>query len=195
MTKAVIFDCFGVIITDALGVIIAGLEKNDLAKAKRIINLVDVAGEGVMDLDAARTAIAAELGMSKDEYVETILGKEAKNIVLLEYIQELRATYKTAMLSNVIKGGLEARFSDDELSQHFDAVVASGDIGFAKPEAQAYEYVADKLGIRLDECVMVDDREDYCEGATGVGMKAIQYINLEQMRRELESILNNEHSV
>ena len=42
----------------------------------------------------------------------------------------------------------------------------------AKPELEAYEYVADKLGVRLDECVFTDDRELFCEAARACGMQA-----------------------
>jgi len=68
-------------------------------------------------------------------------------------------------------------------------VVASSNIGFAKPEARAYEITAEKLGVRLDECIMVDDVEAYCLGAEGVGMQAIRYQSFDQMKNELEVLL------
>src|SRR6185369_3482431 len=98
-----------------------------------------------------------------------------KDLELLEYIAELRTQYKIGMLSNIGRGGLERRFAPGELDRYFDVVVVSGDIGYAKPEAEAYEITADRLGVRLDECVFTDDREGYCEAARGVGMQAISY--------------------
>ena len=49
--------------------------------------------------------------------------------------------------------------------------------------------MADRLDVRLVECVMIDDREDYCVGARGVGMQAIQYKSFGQMQRELQQVL------
>lgn len=112
-----------------------------------------------------------------------------KNRPLLEMINDLKADYEIGLLSNVVSGDLSHRFSTDELAL-FGAVVASGDIGYAKPDAQAYEYVADRLGVRLDECVMIDDREDYCEGAMRTGMRAIRYENLQQMQEALRMVLH-----
>ncbi len=118
-----------------------------------------------------------------------ITDREGKNQELLDYIVDLRKNYKTGLLSNISIGGLGARFSPEELTHHFDAVVASGEIGYAKPEAQAYEITADKLGARLDECVFIDDREDYCAGAKGVGMQAVLYQSFDQMKQDLSRLL------
>jgi HAD superfamily hydrolase (TIGR01509 family) len=67
--------------------------------------------------------------------------------------------------------------------------MVSAVIGFAKPGAKAYEAVAEKLGMRLDECVMIDDRQAYCEGARAIGMTAIQYSSMSRLKRELSAIL------
>lgn len=40
------------------------------------------------------------------------------------------------MLSNIGSNSLHKRFSDEELEEHFDIVVASGDIGYAKPDGK-----------------------------------------------------------
>jgi putative hydrolase of the HAD superfamily len=189
MTKAIIFDCFGVIITDSLRSIVKEVRKNDPDKANHILDLVSAASKGKIDARLSRQAVASELGLTHDEYVSAIRNGEVKNKPLLAYIKELRSRYKTALLSNIISGGLEARFPNNELSNYFDVVVASSNIGFAKPEARAYEITAEKLGVRLDECIMVDDVEAYCLGAEGVGMQAIRYQSFDQMKNELEVLL------
>jgi putative hydrolase of the HAD superfamily len=68
-------------------------------------------------------------------------------------------------------------------------VVASGQIGYAKPEAEAYEITADKLGVSLSECVMIDDRDEYVNAAVGIGMKGIVYNGIDDLRKELKDIL------
>jgi FMN phosphatase YigB (HAD superfamily) len=45
------------------------------------------------------------------------------------------------------------------------------------------------LGVRLDECVFTDDREEYIEGAQHVGMKTIFFTGTEQFKTELEEML------
>lgn len=121
---------------------------------------------------------------------EPRLSGEIKDQQLLDFIALLRVKYKTAMLTNIANSGsLSRRFSNDELSKYFDVVVVSGDIGFAKPEAQAYAITAQRLGVPLNECVMIDDLESYCLGAQGVGMKTIQYQSFNQLKHDLSQFL------
>jgi FMN phosphatase YigB (HAD superfamily) len=41
----------------------------------------------------------------------------------------------------------------------------------------------------LDECIFIDDREDYIEGAQGVGMETILYKDFESFKKELSGLL------
>jgi len=189
MIQAVIFDCFGVLVSDALEAMLEPMRASDPAKVQRIVDIVTAANRGMIGRDESRAGISQELGMTPEAYSQKIRDGEVKNTQLLEYILTLRPTYKTALLSNTSSQGLEVRFTPDELAAHFDVVIASGVIGYAKPAAQAYEITADRLAVRLDECIMIDDREDYCAGAHGVGMRAIRYTSFNQMRAELERLL------
>ena len=194
MIKAIIFDCFGVIITSALDPIIEELRATDSVKAQEFTDLLDAGSRGLIDPEDSLKQAAELLGMATEDYRQLLIDGEVKDQRVLDYIVQLRPDYKTAMLSNVSRGGLQKRFSQEELDTYFDIAVASADIGFAKPEATAYEYVADKLGVRLEECVFLDDIEDYCLAAQGVGMQAIQYQSFEQAKAELEKLLNNTES-
>ncbi len=131
---------------------------------------------------------AEHLGVSEATWLKAI--KSVSNDEqLLDYIQELRNHYKIGVLSNIGRDGLLRYFTQSELDAHFDTVVVSGEIGFAKPEAQAYEITADRLGVLLGECVFTDDKPAYCEAARAVGMQAIVYNSFKQFRSDLEKIL------
>lgn len=190
MIKALIFDCFGVLITDALSVICGELRSRDPAAADRAGDIIKATNRGMIDAREANRQLAVLLGRNADELRAEIAGNEVKDTRLMAYIFELRSRYKTAMLSNISNiGSLDRRFTHQELVRLFDEIVASGDIGYAKPEAQAYEITADRLGVRLDECVFIDDREVFCEAARFTGMQAIYYRSYDQFRDELDAIL------
>ena len=87
-------------------------------------------------------------------------------------------------------GGLLRRFPEGELTQYFDVAVASSEIGHAKPDAEAYTITAEKLEVAPEECVLIDDRSEYCDGARAVGMQAIVYEDFVQMKRELAGLLD-----
>ena len=189
MIKAIIFDFFGVLITDGLTAIVSGLRKTDRSKADRIVKLVLAASKGVMDAGDSRKAVATELGLTVEAYKELIKSSETKNVPLLAYIKKLRQNYRTAILSNVISGGLEARFPHKQLNEYFDVIIASGDVGYIKPEKEIYNTCAQKLRVKNEECVFIDDISKYCEAARAVGMQAIEYRDFEQLKRELTSLL------
>lgn len=192
MVRAIIFDCFGVLVTDALAAISAEASAKNPAVGRQIHDLIQAVNHGMVDHSVYRQSITDLLGISAEEYKRRIADGEVKNQALMNHIRELRSTYKIGMLSNISSTErLLARFTAEELDTHFDVVVASGDIGYAKPEAQAYEVTADQLGVRLNECIFVDDREGYCQGARGVGMQAIAYTDYAQFRTELDELLAN----
>lgn len=190
MIKAIIFDCFGVVISDSLETVYTSLGgdfKKDLPKIRAIQYKSDKG-----EILSSAPHIAELLNISEDAYKEALSADWRINYELLEYIDTvLRPKYRVAMLSNVGKGRLPQIFGEGFLEKYFEEIVASGEIGWAKPEAQAYETVADRLGVRLDECVFTDDREEYIEGAEGVGMSTILFKDFNQFTSELEKLLQS----
>jgi HAD superfamily hydrolase (TIGR01509 family) len=161
----------------------------DSVAVQEIWDLIALTNKGLMDAEDSARRIAEIFGLTFDEYRQQLGHGEVKDQKLLDYIKSLRGSYKTAMLSNVGVGSLARRFADGELERYFDIEIASGEIGYAKPEAPAYEITAERLEVRLEECVFIDDRQEYCDGAQAVGMEAILYKNYAQLRSELERIL------
>lgn len=184
--KAIIFDCFGVLVDDALSAMCQNLAKDKMDKA---IELMHASHRGLITPVESNQQIAALFGMSMPDYQAAIRAGEVRNEALLRYILELKQDYKTALLSNIGKGSLARRFTDAELATYFDAVVASGEVGYAKPEPEVYEIAAEWLGVRLDECVFTDDKTEFCEAARAVGMSAIEYHDFGQFKRELADVL------
>lgn len=191
MIQAIIFDCFGVLISDALDVLCSQLQTDNPDAITQIWSLIGQSNRGLMTSDESSTQIAKIFGMTLAEYRAKIAEGEVKDQALLDYILSLRKQYKTAMLSNIPAGSIYRRFSDEELQRYFDEVVVSGEMGYAKPEVEAYEIAADRLGVGPQACVFVDDRERYIDGAKEAGMQTILYRNYAQFRADLELLLAN----
>lgn len=194
MIRAIIFDCFGVLVTDALKAIRDELYASNPEGALEVDQLVRAANVGAISPDESSQRVAEILGTSVDVYRGKIRDGEARNEPLFDYILELRKTYKTAMLSNISAPSLHKRFTDEELQTYFDVVVTSGEIGFAKPSPEIYEITADRLGLRCDECIFTDDRELFTTAATSVGMYSILYTNFTQLQKELSRMLADDDS-
>jgi putative hydrolase of the HAD superfamily len=85
---------------------------------------------------------------------------------------------------------METLFSLEEQQQLFDTVFLSYQEGVAKPSREAYELVAERLGLQPDECVMIDDLEQNVDGAKLAGMSGVQHVTNQQTIETIDSMLN-----
>lgn len=189
MIQAIIFDCFGVIITDALEQLLQRAEGTDPKVRERVVDMVHAANRGYIDPKVSSERIGRLLGMSYEQYGAAISEGEIKDERVTDWIRSLRKRYKTAMLSNIGRGSMAKRFSAEELAELFDVVAISGDLGIAKPDREIYEYTAERLGVPTTACVFIDDREGHLAGAKVAGMQTVLYENLSQAQADLKKII------
>ncbi len=188
MIRAIIFDYFGVIQPDVIGAtyrLFGGDPDQDAQFLRDTISAVDHG-----QLKSSRPVIAQRLGIPVEEWVHALNERRGHDPDLLNYILLLRKQCKTGLLSNIGRGGLQAIWPKGELEKYFDVAIASGDVGHIKPEPEIYELMAEKLGVKPQECVMIDDLEKHCMGACAIGMQAIQYDHFAQAKAELEKLLS-----
>jgi epoxide hydrolase-like predicted phosphatase len=95
---------------------------------------------------------------------------------------------RTALLSNSW-GNTYPRETWDGM---FDDIVISGEVGLRKPEPEIFHLAADRLGLRPEECVFIDDLELNIDGARALGMTAIHHTSYDKTRRELESFFGTD---
>ncbi len=93
---------------------------------------------------------------------------------------------RTAVVSNA------DQLADPALPEAFDAVVLSGVVGFAKPDAEIYRLAARRLGLEPGECVFVDDLRRNVDGAVDAGMVGIHHSDLESTVMELQALFDLE---
>lgn len=94
---------------------------------------------------------------------------------LVALIQSLRPRYKTAILSNAWSDARDTFTRLFGLDQAFDLLIISAEEGVTKPDPRVYRLAAERLGVRPEECLFVDDFIENVEGARAVGMQAIHY--------------------
>jgi len=90
---------------------------------------------------------------------------------------------KTSLLSNTEVPAME--FFLELRYDMFDAATFSCAEGFVKPQREIYEIAARKLSLRPDQCVLIDDKAEFVEGARVASMKGIVYRSLAQVQGEL----------
>ncbi len=190
MIKAIIFDCFGVLVGTGFNDTYyhAG---GDPHKDKQFINdLLNKANLGLISEAGFKEAISRKIGITTGVYDKAVSEAERLNRDLLNYILKLRPKYKTAVLSNANLGVLERYLGEDLLDRSFDERIVSAEVGVLKPDPEIYNLTAQKLGVKNEECVFIDDTPHYVQAARAVGMQAIVYKDFVQMKTDLEKLLS-----
>ena len=97
---------------------------------------------------------------------------------LSELLRRLSAGNKLAVLSNYsISEAVHLALANMGISEYFDIVVVSGDVGYIKPSRELFEYLLARLGCAPGEVLFVgDDWLADIVGACAVGMPAIQVV-------------------
>jgi epoxide hydrolase-like predicted phosphatase len=118
-----------------------------------------------------------------------LVERGAVNHRLLDYIRQyLKARFKIGLLSNLSAAYINRLFSPADLLL-FDELSLASETGVAKPDPQAYQLAAQKLGVKPEECIFVDDFVERCEAAREQGMQAVLYDSFEQATRGLDTIV------
>lgn len=192
MIKAIIFDYYGVLLTNTHSERLAKLYTTHPEKAEEFSAVNRAADVGILSHEESRHRMAELLGIPYERLLEEYARGEQPNESLIAFITtRLKPQYKIGLLSNsTSREQLDLRFAAGRLDEIFDEVVSSGDIGFIKPQPEAYEFTAMKLGVLPEECVMVDDIADFCRGAEQVGMQAVQYSSIDQVIGALAALLH-----
>jgi putative hydrolase of the HAD superfamily len=187
--KAIIFDCFGVIVGKGFPQtyrMAGGDPKND---RDFIVDLLGQANLGMITDDLFNLSISNHLGISVQTWNEVVKRAELPDNHLLNYIKELRKSYKTAVLSNSNRGVLARKIGDSWLSSCFDEVIVSAEVGIVKPDPRIYKIAAERLNVEMSECVFIDDQQTFIETGRGLGMKVILYKDFIDFKHELEKLI------
>ena len=111
------------------------------------------------------------------------------NPEMTEWVKDLRAAgVKTALLSNMQHDmAAHARKNFDWLA-HFDHQILSCELQLIKPDPAIFRASLERIGVRPQEALFIDDREANAEAARSVGLHAIRFASVNQLRRDLKAL-------
>lgn len=201
MIRCIIFDLGGVVVTDRNDLIedeVASYLRIGHSRFSELIkDLKPLVTSGNITLLEMYSTVIKQLDL--DIRAEDVLEKHVstyervsakKDYDILELVFALGSRYHVVALTNTESEIFETnkrRGLIDFLSGYFEKVYASSEMGMRKPQAEIYRSVLKDLGYQPEECIFIDDKEDYVEGAHQVGLKAILYKSREQLVKELAS--------
>ena len=94
---------------------------------------------------------------------------------MIDAVRQVRAAgYRTGLLTNISRSGEPLWRSLLPVEELFDVVVDSSQVGMRKPDPAIFLLTCERLGLRPDECLFVDDLRCNVAAAADLGMTTIQ---------------------
>ena len=177
MIKVVLFDFYGVFVPDSYG---QWLEENGLKREGDFARLIN-------DLDKAaitESEFLRQLSILIGRRVQPgeIGNAEPKaNLEVVELLRELQQQYTIGLFSNASKK-LRMKLETLDLTNLFDHIIISSEIGHAKPSDEAFKTAIKLLNVEAGQILFIDDNSLNVIAADRNGIKAIQFITAENLR-------------
>jgi putative hydrolase of the HAD superfamily len=120
-----------------------------------------------------------------EEYLGTLNGE------LVEYVRGLRPRFQTAILSNSFLGAREKEQEHYSFEDLVDVLIYSHEVGLAKPDRRIYALTCERLNLKPEEIIFVDDVEVNIEGARAFGMHGILFKDNSQTIGDIKGLIKS----
>lgn len=188
MIKNLLFDLGGVIMDIRRLNCVASFERLGMKDADSFLGEYSQKGpflqleEGAISEAEFRTAVRQFIdGEVSDEQINSAFCDFLVGIpkYRLEQLRELKKQYGIYMLSNTNSIMWHSRIAEDfrqeglEREDYFDGIVTSFEAKSIKPDAKIFHTVVEKLGIKPEETLFLDDSQKNLDAAAELGFQTL----------------------
>ncbi|MGH3942573.1 MAG: HAD family hydrolase [Pseudonocardiaceae bacterium] len=193
-----VLDFGGVLTTSFDGALRSFCVRDGLAPdaLEKVFNLDDGAQGLLVDLERGRISqaefisyLAPALGVDPKGLLQRVLADLRSEPLVVNAVATLRSRgIKAAVLSNGWGSTPFDPYKPFQLSEHYDAVVISDQVGMRKPDLEMFALALPRLGLPAEQCVFVDDVARYLSPAQALGMATIHATDPATTVTELERL-------
>lgn len=193
--KAVVFDFGGVIettpdgnplqkVADLVGVSIDDFHK-EYFKHNHLSNVDGLPWEETVAVVVSHLTDSQDMIQQSRQIILDHIASREINRELIDFFPILRQqNYKVAIFSNNT-ARLRQQLIDEKIINLIDEAVISGEIGFQKPHKEAFDILFQKLNLRPEEVIFIDDAPKSLEKADEIGYTPILYRGNDQLKEDL----------
>lgn len=142
---------------------------------------------GTADVLREINAKVADLNLQEDEFHTLWNATFRENEEMAALLQSLKKDRPIYLLSNTNDSHYSYLESTHNVSRHFEELILSYLVGYAKPEEAIYLEVLKRSGLKAEECLFVDDLPGNIEAANKLGMNTIRFIGIDDLKTRLAS--------
>lgn len=130
---------------------------------------------GVAEIHGVRLNMPADKDYTYQMYMESIVGRLEPLEGAVELVRRLRQLgIKQAVASSADWVKVEGNLKEIGLPpEYFDAVVCGSDVVHKKPDPEIFLLAAERIGLRPDQCLVVEDAPNGLAAAQAAGCPAL----------------------
>jgi 2-haloacid dehalogenase len=140
--------------------------------------------QAVADLSAEFPQYAQIIRAYDVEWEKSITGIIPETVTLLRRLKSVG--YRLIGLTNWNHAKFTLVRHKFEFFSLFEEIVVSGEVKLVKPDPAIYELTLNKIGLRAEECLMIDDSKVNVEASRELGFTAIHFTSAVELEAELK---------
>lgn len=199
MIKNIIFDVGNVLISYDPSIFISKYIKSE--NGKKFFEIIFKSSEwedldrGTLEYSEAIKIFSKKLPEEK-KAIEKLFNEGAQGVLFpikenLDLLSKLKKEgYKLFILSNFHKDAFLKMSNICKFSDYFDGKIISYEVHLLKPEKEIYLELLNRYGLKAEESLFIDDTLKNIEACEKLGIKGIHLKNKEDLKKELERVVN-----
>jgi HAD superfamily hydrolase (TIGR01509 family) len=202
--KAVIFDMDGVLIEakdwhyESLNKAL-GLFGMEISRYDHLVSYDGLPTKKKLEMMSLERGLPRELhefiNTMKQIYTVDIVHTKCRPVFYHQYAisKLLQENYRMAVCSNSIRNSIEVMLSKAGIIEHFEFILSNQDVNKPKPDPEIYINAMNKLGLKPEECLILEDNENGIKSAIASGAHLLKIIttgdvNYENIKRRIIEI-------
>lgn len=182
MIKAVLFDLGGVLT----------LNKEDYPGPKGNLKIDPEtwhkAGLGLINDEDAFSEMAQNHNVNAQTIKSWLFSKRKPNNQVVNLISKLRPEIKKGIVSNSLKIIFHNFMDQYSLKDKFDVMVVSAEESVKKPDERIFKIACQKLNVKPEECLFIDNDAPHIEAAEKLGMTGLFFTDAKGLKETLLSL-------
>ena len=146
--------------------------------------------EAVKELQTKFPEYAEAIQMYDDDWEKMLKCELPESIDLLKELKSMG--YGIYGLTNWSAEKIGYAFANYSFFSLFDGIVVSGVEKVVKPDRRIYEILLERYSLKPGECAFIDDNQDNVDMAKMLGINAIRFDNIGNVKEHLETLLNKQ---
>jgi putative hydrolase of the HAD superfamily len=186
--KAIVFDFWGIFAEFKAPVNKAIDLKGSVTDYPEYYELINQHNLGKISEDEFLQATSKLFNVELSSRHRYLFDADHLNHELIKIIKELKTKYKIGLITNTGKEYMDEFLFKPGLDKLFDCLVISHSEALKKPDPKIYMLAAQRLQLKPEEILYLDDHPDRITPAAALGMKVLLYEG-EKTNKILEELL------